>query len=422
MPGKLPEFIPVHERLLVTCLCNSNSIDELRRSFNNLPEFELELLINSAFRQGVPTLLFSRLKTSGLLSALPKYLSDKLQQEYLSNAAYLTKLYYDFKRIVELLQADRIECIVLKGVHLAAAVYDNRSEREMCDIDLLVKRTDIVRAGNLLLQHGFGSPDYNPSDATCEWVHQLKPLVNSWGNAVELHWTLSMAGPNNAMPIDLDALWQRSEEATIDSVQTRVLCPEDLLLHLCVHLIVVHQFDVRLRGLYDIHAVVNLYGSTINWEEMLERTEEWEVQKSVLFALKLAKELFDTPIPEHVLSHMNCPELQDMVNTALGVVFSESMVGSMKSIPLMQILKTKGVFPTLTLASKKLFYPKEFITSIYNVSPDTPVLKLYALRAKNMLSVFFSNLQKIKEHRNSGQTAAFALDQNIDRIMDWLKK
>lgn len=420
MPGPLSEAIPLEGRLLVLLLRGETGGD-LPPLLESASQEVLDEVAGSAFRQGVSGLLYIRLRQTGRLELFSPEWAARLQARYLHSAAFFTRLSYDFEHALRLLRNEGIEVIVLKGMHLAAEVFSDPAGREMCDIDLLVRRKDIVRAGNLLISNGFGSPDYHPSDATCEWVHQLKPLVNARGSSVELHWTLSMAGPNRAMDIDLDGLWERSEAIRFRTVEARVLSAEDLLLHLALHLTVVHRFDVRLRGMYDLHAVVTHYTEALYWDAMLERAAEWKVQKNVLFVLSLAAELFDTPLPDLICMRLESPETAPMQQLALETVFSESMDGNLKTMPLIQLLKTGGVIPTLTAGFRKLFYPAEFILSMYNLPPDTPVWKLYILRTGKILSVLFSNLRQLSAPQTPRLKESFALERNIDRIMEWLK-
>ncbi|TLU83393.1 MAG: nucleotidyltransferase family protein [Chlorobium sp.] len=427
MSEDFQETFPLKEpslsiNLLLLLLRDNLDVSETAFICKSTSSNELEEVVTFAFNQGVPTLFYSILKEKGLLGFFPACSISELQARYINYTILYTRLYYDFGRVVRILQEDGIDVLVLKGLHLVPVLFKNPARREIGDIDLLIRRKDIVRACSLLIKEGFGSPDYYPSDETCDWVHQLKPLVNSRGSVVELHWTLSMYGPGKPMSIDLDELWNRSEKFQFNNFTARVLSPEDLLLHLVVHVTIVHHFDVRIKGLYDIHAVVVHYSSKINWSELLVRAEEWNVQKCIILTLGLANKLFKTPVPESILLRTEKPEFSEMMKLAFKIIDSECYGDNLKSMPLMQILKTKSIISALSLISKKLFYPTAFIASMYDLSPNTPILKLYAFRAKNMISIFINNIRQMAVAKKSGKKEVFEYERQVDHIMDFLKK
>ena len=68
-------------------------------------------------------------------------------------------LFAEFRKIAEALKARNVPVIVLKGMHLAAAVYGEIGMREMDDIDILVPRDQLQAAANALVEIGFVSKE-----------------------------------------------------------------------------------------------------------------------------------------------------------------------------------------------------------------------------------------------------------------------
>lgn len=200
--------------------------------------------------------------------------------------------------ITRALDSAGIPCIVLKGLHLALAYYDHPVLRSMGDIDLLVEVENLDRARLTLIELGYltvtprgrlSSPGH----------HHYPPLVRPNSLPVELHYALQPA----SIPIfvDVRALWRRSIPLHSRGVQARALCPEDLLLHLCIHTAASHLCRVPLRSLYDIVLVAKRMPLD-SWSRLVSNTELAGASHVVDCALRLARELLCAPVPEVVFT------------------------------------------------------------------------------------------------------------------------
>ena len=134
-------------------------------------------------------------------------------------------------------------------------------------------------------------------------------MSKAGGTLVELHWTLvTPLCHANIGPEELEALWARAVPATIAGASTRMLSPEDLLLHLCMHASVHHRFhDITLRNILDIAEVSDCYGGRIDWNAFVARANHWGVAGGVRIALMLAQEWADLSIPAAVLQGLAGP-------------------------------------------------------------------------------------------------------------------
>ena len=122
--------------------------------------------------------------------------------------------------------------------------------------------------------------------------------------------------------IDTDGLWNRSHSATIAGARARVLCPEDLLLHLALHLAARHAFSsAGLRSLYDIAETLRVYGGMLDWAAMQARARAWRVGNCLLLTLRLAVKWLGAPLPEPLLSQLEQatldPQLEQWAETRL---------------------------------------------------------------------------------------------------------
>jgi hypothetical protein len=122
--------------------------------------------------------------------------------------------------------------------------------------------------------------------------------VNKDGIPIELHWTIE-TGPFN---IDVESLWERAERTSIAGLETFVLAPEDLLLHLCLHAAFHHRFNQGLRPLWDLVEVLEHHGRDIEWDKVVHRAAAWRVRKHAHLALYLAHALLGASVPVFVLT------------------------------------------------------------------------------------------------------------------------
>jgi hypothetical protein len=101
--------------------------------------------------------------------------------------------------------------------------------------------------------------------------------------------------------IDIDGQWERSRQAIIAGVEVSVLCPEDLLLYLCLHMSM-HLFELGLKPLYDIVETIRHYGQEIDWKQVQLRSQQSGEAKCVYLTFRLARELSGASVPDDLMN------------------------------------------------------------------------------------------------------------------------
>jgi len=128
--------------------------------------------------------------------------------------------------------------ISLKGPWLAERMYGDAALRHCRDLDLLVRRSDLARAEELLREILF-LPGGRRDDYHRPWLRH--------GVVVELHHNVENP---LAFDIGVDAVWNRALPSQFQGVPALLLAPADELLFLCLHA-VRHRFD-RLSLMVDL--------------------------------------------------------------------------------------------------------------------------------------------------------------------------
>jgi len=258
-------------------------------------------LLQRSGRHGVTPLLYHRLKTVHPGVPVPPVVIEKLRNSYLQSAGRNMRLYQELGKVLGRMHSEGIPVIALKGAHLAEAVYGNIALRPMGDADLLVKQIDLSRAHDLLVEQGYMA---SKEETFCAHEH-LPPYRKEGSPCIEIHFNI--VAPPFSDRVDVEELFARARSCFIGGVEVWALCPEDLLLHLCMHASYHHGFDNGITPLFDIARVVEQYKAELDWEQVLSRSKEWGVGKCVYVALSLSEIIAGAAIPDKIKADMDVP-------------------------------------------------------------------------------------------------------------------
>jgi hypothetical protein len=205
------------------------------------------------------------------------------------------RLYNELGKVLGILRQHSIPVIALKGAHLASAVYRNITLRPMGDIDLLVKQADLLMVHDILAEQGYVS---SKEETDCSQEH-LPSYRKKDSIIIEMHFNI--VPPPFSDRVDVEKLFTRAQTCFIEGIEVPSLCPEDLLLHLCMHASYHHGFNNGIMPLFDISTAIEHYAEDLDWKQVLSRSKEWGVSKCVYLSLFLAKKFAGTAIPEQIM-------------------------------------------------------------------------------------------------------------------------
>jgi hypothetical protein len=266
-----------------------------------------DAVLRAAEREHVAPLLFKRLREAGALERLPTAERKRLRMAYFTSGDRNARLFRQLGPVLERFLASGVRVVLLKGACLAEVVYGDVALRPMCDIDLLVPQSDLDRAeamlfdmGAVLLKRPLPPAPGAEAETGCGKANHAPPVAIR-ELAIELHWTIiSPAGPVKA---DVAGLWERARPATMAGVSVQSLSPDDLLLHLCVHLCY-HHGCVGLRYLCDVAETVRRFSGELDWPGFARRAEEWGAATYAGLGLLLAREVLGADVPADVLGQL----------------------------------------------------------------------------------------------------------------------
>jgi hypothetical protein len=240
----------------------------------------------------------------------------QLRGAYGTNLLRNRRLGAELAEVVAALRAEGVETIVLKGGALARTVYQNAAQRPMADLDLLLRREEMERAGGVLTSLGFRLPDLLP-------VH-LVPFERHFGGG--LHWLRSRGDRTTKLDVqhhlvktdwcrasfavEPDALWASARPLCLGTTEAWQLSAEDTLICLCLHLALNHGYEWALSSYADMDRVVRARDGALSWSRLVDRAGRFGTQTAVYRGLRCARTLLGTPVPSHVLDILRPGGLQ----------------------------------------------------------------------------------------------------------------
>ena len=205
--------------------------------------------------------------------------------------------------VLAALAAADVPTIVLKGAYLAEHVWAAPALRPMTDIDLLVPGERLARAQETLAALGYG-PNGDPSIAPRA---RHAPALRRRGRLpVELHHTIEPCSP--PFGLTLDAMWARSVACEVAGVGARALAPEDLLLHIAIHMGHSHILGSWLPRVCDVQGWTARFGATADWDAVVRGARAAGARRFVNAALALAHRTLDADVPAEVLAALHAPQ------------------------------------------------------------------------------------------------------------------
>jgi hypothetical protein len=239
----------------------------------------------------------------------PAAVRSALERAYLANAARTLYLRATLRQVIEALAQVGVEVIPLKGAALVETVYADPAQREMLDLDILVRPSRLEAATAALVPLGYRpSPSADDAEQTSTQLtpdaHHGPALIGEQQLvAIELHRHVTITG--EGCGFDIDGFWQRARLA--GDGRHLLLSPEDMLLHVCLHFT-----RNRLGGSYrrrqtggalaqicDVARIVE--SQSPDWERLRATADAYGLGARVFLGLYAARTL-GVAIPNSALS------------------------------------------------------------------------------------------------------------------------
>jgi len=289
--------------LLLVCGPTDTDNDKIKEILHN--DLNWEYITKCAQRHGISSFLYLHLRAIEEGNLIPHTVMKNLRVQYYETLARNMRHFDELSRVLHSFKKARIDVIVLKGAALVETVYKDFSLRGFKDIDILVRKNDLNKAKKILVTEGYVSDTIGSPEAYSEKfgynLHYFKEIV------LELHWAISRKIVNERyILIEIDELWKNAIPARIANEDIMILSPEDMLLHLSIHL-AGHRYD-RLIWFYDIFEIIGYYD--IKWDKLLENAKIYRAKTYLYYALSFTNDLFGIYVPLKILKELKPNNLE----------------------------------------------------------------------------------------------------------------
>jgi hypothetical protein len=279
---------------LLLCCARTTAAPRLREVAAGEVDWEYFFLL--ARRHSVVPLVYLQLDRHAA-DLTPRDVLANLKKHYLENAARNTVLTAELCRLIECFAASGIEAIPYKGPVLALFAYGNVALRRFIDLDVIVRKNDVLRAREILLNEGYTptkSLSLSQQDLLVRTQHNLQFSRDNHRLIVELHW--DVAPHLFASSVNTDQLWQDSITLDLNGSQVKSFSAADLLFSLCVH--GSRHLWERLGWICDVAELLTRH--RFNWTALLQRAASADNERMFLLGVHLAEQLLDAPLPDDI--------------------------------------------------------------------------------------------------------------------------
>jgi hypothetical protein len=217
---------------------------------------------------------------------LPEEVVKHLEGKYYRIAARNIYLMDQLKQVVAAFEQAGLSLLPVQGASLVETVYPSLGTRPMNDIDLLVKKEEWSETRQLLQRLGFSQLRYFPD------------LFSRNGVVLDIHFDWGgfdrIRSRRYALRMENEKLWAEAVPSS-DSPGGKTLSDGDTLLYLAAHL-QKHSFS-RLIWFLDLALLIRQHRD-MNWPVVWSRAREFNLTKSLYFALHYLRSVFGIELPE----------------------------------------------------------------------------------------------------------------------------
>jgi hypothetical protein len=391
-----------------------------RKALETLSPADWDQLVALAAQTAVSYQLYERVLQPRLRSVVPAEPLARLRAAVHEQTVRVIRLQATLVEILKACAAVDLPVIVLKGMHLAHTVYDSPVARDMVDIDLLFKRTDMPKATAVFKSLGYNIPhkadnlfDLSPANKEYTLAH---PVL---GTSVDVHWMLTK--PQWEASIEETALWDRASTFYVAGERALGLAVEDQLAYICFHASYAHYFAfVGLRPFVDISRIcANAPGT--NWSTFEDRVHDWGWQRSAVLSLSIARRYLGACVPDEISADAidSTFDLAHIQQAALTFVFLGGKTNDNFQVNMLRLLASRSFTDTLRLLVNRLFPPYGELIQEFGLSAGQKMPPLPLLHIRRISRMIRRHAPKLWHLRRAGPAQWTALDSQR-RLIAWL--
>ena len=261
-------------------------------STNNI---DWEYIRKFSIQNGIAPFLYNNTKQNIKVEFFPESIINTFRKDYYKTLVNNVKLANQLGVITTIFKSNNIQFILLKGLYLTEHIYGGLALRPMGDIDILIEKSKIEIAKNLLLKHGFVKAKIEKT----KFIDSLNLHYNiafyKDNLLFELHWNI--ISPHSLYDIPIELFWKNTISTTIENTTIDVLSLENNLIHLCLHLH--HHLSVkemRFNHYLDLYLFIKK-NQSIDWKLFEQTVIQLKINIPIWEVIFILKSYFNLEIP-----------------------------------------------------------------------------------------------------------------------------
>jgi len=282
--------------LLRDALCDPAGLARLNAA-------EWDALVRVARRADLLARLAALARQAGVWQELPEAPQRHLRGAEVLALRQQCELRDEVRHLAEALRPTGVPLLLLKGAAYAMAGHPASLGRMVSDVDILVPQGQLAEVETALMMAGWVSTHRDAYDQRYyrQWMHELPPMQHlRRGTSVDVHHTLI---PRTARLRPDPQLLFDAARVLPDTDGVRVLSELDWVLHSACHLMHESDFDLGLRGLVDLKALLDSGVSVPGfWQALQERAVQMDLALPLYDALRYGQALLKTEVSSDVLA------------------------------------------------------------------------------------------------------------------------
>ena len=286
-------------------LCARTHIDnEIKTQIKSIiqQKIDWDYLLNKASQHRLRPLLYWQLNNV-CPDSIPKNVMELLKTFFHENAHKNLLFIGELLRILKLLKSQGITAIPYKGPMLAIQVYGNLGFRQFDDLDIFIKKSDVIIIKDLLINEGYKTDFYLNELQEENYLKSQKNLVLLNAKLdfyIELHWKIS----GNFFSFSSTPEYLLSDNPKsiqFNNHDILTFSPENQLIILCIHA-AGHHWS-RLLWLCDIAELIKNFN--LNWTIIIDKIKQLNIKRIFDINLILANEILGVEIPKQISRNIN---------------------------------------------------------------------------------------------------------------------
>lgn len=272
-----------------------------------LPLRQWEGVLQRARSAGVASALSFRVLGACPLEDLDHRVVAHLQSARRAGLARAQMARWECSELGEVAAEAGFPVLLLKGAAYLLGGHPFAVARFVSDVDLLVPKRHLRAMEDRLLTQGYEAVEMDAYDERYyrDWSHETPPLRHPGRPLeVDLHHTITPV--TGSLRPDAELLFAASQP--LPGSPFRTLCPEDQVLHACLHCFHDGDLNLRLREVVDIDALLRAYSEREDFaERLLQRAQVLGLQGPLWYGAHFARCWLDCPPAAAILADLPGP-------------------------------------------------------------------------------------------------------------------